>query len=346
MNNRSQISSQSGIDQQLLLEALNAFQTETNIEVVDPQVTRSSGIDARIQMMNQNRLMEFKIEVRATVNDLVISRLSQQFEAHPGNWLLITRYVPLQLAERLKDLKIQFIDTVGNAYIDGPRKLIFIAGKKPPRLLQSTGERSTLNRAGIHVVFALLCNQGLESKNYREIAHASNVALGTVAGVLKDLVRQGYLVALGGEVRRLVRKKELLDKWISAYAERLRHKNLIGRYTANRMDFWRESDLLQLDAQWGGEVAANKLTHYLRPEVVAIYARRPVLKLVLGLRLRKDEKGNVELFERFWRFDSDNVQGDLVPPLLVYADLLATSDARNIETAHMIYRDELKRHFE
>ncbi len=31
----------------------------------------------------------------------------------------------------------------------------------------------------------------------------------------------------------------------------------------------------------------------------------------------------------------------LAPPLLIYADLLATGDTRNIETARMIYEQEL-----
>jgi len=33
---------------------------------------------------------------------------------------------------------------------------------------------------------------------------------------------------------------------------------------------------------------------------------------------------------------------NLVPPPLVYADLLATADARNVETAKMIYDEYLK----
>jgi hypothetical protein len=36
---------------------------------------------------------------------------------------------------------------------------------------------------------------------------------------------------------------------------------------------------------------------------------------------------------------------DLVPPLLIYADLMATGDTRNIETARMIYEKELSKYF-
>jgi len=55
----------------------------------------------------------------------------------------------------------------------------------------------------------------------------------------------------------------------------------------------------------------------------------------------------VELRKRFWNFpaESDPGRGDLVPPLLVYADLLATGDARCIETAKMIYENHIARLF-
>jgi hypothetical protein len=51
----------------------------------------------------------------------------------------------------------------------------------------------------------------------------------------------------------------------------------------------------------------------------------------------------VEVRKRFWNFPGDPEHVDLVPPLLVYADLLATGDARCIETAKMIHDRYLAR---
>jgi hypothetical protein len=50
------------------------------------------------------------------------------------------------------------------------------------------------------------------------------------------------------------------------------------------------------------------------------------------------------LRERFWEFENNGQDKDLVPPLLVYADLLATTDTRNVETAKLIYDEYLKRY--
>jgi len=54
-----------------------------------------------------------------------------------------------------------------------------------------------------------------------------------------------------------------------------------------------------------------------------------------------DPDGDAEVLEAFWQFEFDWPHPELVPPLLIYADLLATGDARNLETARIIYEQEL-----
>jgi hypothetical protein len=158
---------------------------------------------------------------------------------------------------------------------------------------------------------------------------------------MKEIKNQGYL--LDKNSRRLIRKKELLDKWIAGYAEKLRPKKLIGRFTSMKPDFWQNAEIDQFDAQWGGEVAAYRLTRYLKPEILTIYTKKPVHDITVGLKLRQDNNGNIELRERFWNFQNPELDKTMVPPLLVYADLLGSGDSRNIETAGVIYHDYLER---
>lgn len=54
-------------------------------------------------------------------------------------------------------------------------------------------------------------------------------------------------------------------------------------------------------------------------------------------RLRKDQTGDVEILKKFWEPPEIWQHEDLVHPILIYADLLATGNERNIETAKMIY---------
>jgi hypothetical protein len=53
--------------------------------------------------------------------------------------------------------------------------------------------------------------------------------------------------------------------------------------------------------------------------------------------LLKDPQGDVEILDAFWNFAPPDEHRGIVPPLLVYADLLATGDDRCIEAARLIY---------
>lgn len=86
----------------------------------------------------------------------------------------------------------------------------------------------------------------------------------------------------------------------------------------------------------GGEIAAEKLTGYLKPTRVTLYVDGKPDKLILANRLRPDANGEIELLEAFWTTVEDRPHNDIAPPLLVYADLMATTDPRNIETAKLI----------
>jgi hypothetical protein len=102
-----------------------------------------------------------------------------------------------------------------------------------------------------------------------------------------------------------------------------------------------QADLLHQNAYWGGEPAAEKLTRYLKPAQFTIYAREPIAKLIAAGRMRADPTGNVEILDTFWNFDRDKEFPDVVPPILAYADLLATHDGRDVEAARLIYEQRI-----
>jgi hypothetical protein len=252
------------------------------------------------------------------------------------------------MADRMKEMDIQFIDAAGNAYLNEPPLFLFIKGNRPVDRHRTEHPTRAFQPAGLRVLFALLCNPGLEDAPFRQIADVANAALGTVGWVARDLKQMGYLIDMGKRGRRLAKKRDLLDRWAAAYPEQLRPKKFLGNYTAAENDWWENRELTNFGACWGGEVAAGKLTKYLKPQVVTIYTKDTPGRLVLAHRLRKDPDGNIEILKVFWNFDyrwpdPDWRHDDIVHPILVYADLLATGDARNIETAEIIYERELPR---
>ena len=66
---------------------------------------------------------------------------------------------------------------------------------------------------------------------------------------------------------------------------------------------------------------------------------------VARARLRPDERDDVEILEAFWPPSPiqtwEQHSPPLVHPLLIYADLIATGDDRNISIAEQIYDDHL-----
>ncbi len=102
-------------------------------------------------------------------------------------------------------------------------------------------------------------------------------------------------------------------------------------------------DLQSFKVRLGGEFAASVLTNYLKPQLATIYMKQPVSAFLLKNRIRKASDGNIEILEAFWGTEHNWPYLDLVHPILIYADLTASADVRNIETAGIIYEQELTR---
>ena len=75
------------------------------------------------------------------------------------------------------------------------------------------------------------------------------------------------------------------------------------------------------------------MTIYLHKEK----GRQNLTKLVAENRLRPDANGDIEILDAFWNFDDEQPTTQTVPPLLAYADLIATLDPRNLEAAKLIH---------
>jgi hypothetical protein len=336
-------------EHEILEKAIEAFQRETNARVDNKFFEPAKGNnkpDAELWIeLPGGENKKFLVEIKRTLTEVTATRLARDYADNLPNHIIVTNYVHRKMAKMLKDLGVQFIDTAGNIFLNNLPALIFIHGYPREDITYGiTYEEGMFGPAGLKVIFALLCKRNLWNANYREIRTAADVALGTVANIMKELTQRGYLIERTNKQKKLIRRKELLDKWTDAYVEKLRLKIILGRYKFTRPDYWQQADLTRLDAMWGGETAAYMMTRYLKPEITTIYADRPFKDLILDLKLRRDNDGNVEILERFWNFDTVEENQKIVPPILIYADLIAIGDTRNIETAQLIYDDYLKKH--
>ncbi len=293
----------------------------------------------------------YSVEVKKGLRPATLGATIHQMERCGQPALLVADHLTPVLADELKARGVPFIDAAGNAYLEQPGLFVWVSGRKP--LAKPVHE--TVGRAfqsnGLKVVFALLCNPDWINRPYRELATQAEVAHGTVGAVMADLQRAGFMAESKGKrgTRRLFNAKELLAQWVDAYARTLRPRTLFGSYYVQGIDGWKEWPLAEHGALWGGEPAGALMTDYLHPGELTIYADRvPTLLAAQHKFLKDSQPGHttvVEVRRRFWRFTGDARNTSVVPPILVYADLLATGDARCIETAKMIYQADGARFF-
>jgi hypothetical protein len=297
--------------------------------------------DRQIRMIIHGKAMDYYAEIKTAFTKAQKLLLLMRKEKLNYPLLLITKYVNTHMAEQLRQDGIEFIDTVGNAFINQPPIYIFVKGNRPLEVAAKARLKRAFKPAGLRMIYAFLCNPGLENKTYRKIAAATDVALGTVDWIMKELKELGFLLDMAKRGQRLIQKENLLQRWVTVYPEQLRPKLILGHYRGG-YGWWQQKKLDHLKAQWGGEVAAARLIQYLKPEIITIYTTTQQLnQLLTENRLKKDPTGNVEILERFWKTAEMWQYEDLVHPILIYADLLATGYQRNIDTAKMIYEQHI-----
>lgn len=341
-------------DEPTLLNAAADHLRARDLTVAIKELRRGEDVDAWFRVTKDAKHVDYAVAVKRQVTPqtlgAVVAQLKHWGELTKKPPLLVTTYVTQPVADRLIAAKQQFVDAAGNAYLDALGIFILITGRKPEKdaaIVEKPGGAFT--NAGLKTLFALICNPDLATGTYRQIAAAADVALGALPAVMTGLQQAGHLNVMGDK-RRLVATRRLLDEWALSYARKLRPKHLLRTLVTPAFGAWREWRLQADGAKWGGEPAAALLTKHLEPGVLTLYAEKTPARLVVAYQMTTAVPNNarnlVEIRRPFWGAALDNIRRpDLVPEALVYADLLATGDARCIEVAQMIYEEYLAGRF-
>jgi hypothetical protein len=290
-------------------------------------------------------------EVRKGLRNIHIPILEQTAAQKKQPLVVITDYLFPSLRETLRKAGVDYMDVTGNIYLKVKGQLIFVDGKQPGKKEKLTQVKNrAFTKTGLPLVFDILQDDEWLNKTHRELAGLYQMALGNVHNVFKNLQEGGYLLHTGNNRNRQYRflnKKKLLEEWIIAYAETLKPTLYVAgfRFLKNEdLDEWKKVNLKKGKTFWGGEPAGDLLTNYLKPAILTLYTTEEKNELVRNYRLVPDINGNIAVYNKFWHYDEDN-KNITAPPLLVYADLMNTGDARCMETAQRIYDGSLKDKF-
>ena len=341
MNKETTSRSADASRRQILIDALAALEEFAGIIVKRVQWETNgkndTTYDARI--IFKNEVPPHCVEIKSELTPARLGPVLAQLRTIPSPVLLVARYINPRLALRLKEAGIHFIDTAGNVSIQSsiPFMRIWIEGKKIPIGGIKTRTMKAFRSSGLRVIFPLLCLPNAINETYRFIAKYSGTALGTVAQTMNDLKKLGFISET--KSKRVIKSRDkLLNAWVDGYARELRPTLNPRRYQISAENKWKNIDLSEYEMWLGGETAAALLTKYIRPEIVTLYGTERFPILAGRIHATKAEHGNLEVLEKFWFFEMkhDRQNRRIVPPLLVYADLIASADGRNLETAALI----------
>ncbi|CAN5860942.1 type IV toxin-antitoxin system AbiEi family antitoxin [soil metagenome] len=305
---------------------------------------KDTGIDGKLYLKLDKGGEKFYVEVKSELRNHQLPQIWKQAEKWKPLMVVATQIFP-QLKEELRRQGIAYLDGAGNIFLRTPAQFVWVEGHKLPERKEQPASR-IFGKAGLKVMFLFLQHAEFVNATYREIAAAAGVSLGSLNPIFKGLQEEGYLLSLDGKRYILDQKKELFEKWVTAYGQVLKPSLYVGNFRfLKKEDFqnWGKIRLKDQDTQWGGEPAGAILTNYLQPEMLTLYTTESKQDLIRNYRLIPDQSGPVKAYQKFWA----NPEGDqdLVPPLLVYADLMGTGDRRCIETAQKIYDTKLRNNF-
>ena len=260
--------------------------------------------------------------------------------------LLIADHVTAGAGTFLREEGISYLDAAGNCFLQSGSLFIFVQGKTSGNRSRSSQPIRAFNAAGLKLIFALLVREDFADWTYRELANLVDISRGTVGYVMQDLQKLGF-VEKRGKTRTLRKKNDLMDRWATGYTERLRSKLSRGRFrflNDDKRHEWEKTFPNSHATMWGGEPGADLLTGNFRPELLTLYTREDTSTVCQELEAAPDPEGSIEILDMFWDPVPLDTQDDVaggpmkhVPPLLIYADLVASADSRARRVAKTIW---------
>ena len=271
---------------------------------------------------------------------MTLSALARQSPSAPHPRLIVGDRISRRSAAAYRGAGIQFVDALGNAFIRFGSVLVDVQGRTEPIEQSVTG--STRSRTShqptnlfspgrAQVILALLAWPELVGGRVREIANAAGLSVGQTHDALGRLEQAGFLIATS---KTLTRAGELLDYWTAAYPAGLGRRLEIAQYHGDPSKPVRSERPFYLS----GESADG--VDIARPTTLTVYLDGPDLKLAILNRWSRnpDRRSNVFVRRKFWTSPRPHEE-DPAPTAqnarwpLVYADLVATGDARLGEVA-------------
>lgn len=314
----------------MLTTRLEEFGVHVDVRPRPQGVDDVSDVDLVLSRGDTQQTFALELKGHATRSDLIHNRRSGT-ESLP--LLVGAASVSPRSADAFRRSGVQYIDVAGNASIHFGDLFIDVRGRRSEGAAfeRTRGRGGNLfSPARAQIVFALLQWSRLWKKPQRELADAAGVSVGQVNNALEMFRESGF--GPGGYRS----DSELLDLWVASFPSGLGKKLVLATYRGSIEDFRKvdaEDPVFVGGAALSGELAVEDL---LRPAALTIYVTELDPMLPVKNRWRSDGEANITVRRKFWRtppHETHDYDGPLTglrnaPAVLVYADLMASDDAR------------------
>ena len=300
------------------------------------------GIDAILDVNGKEIRIEEKNEVRPEHIYSLQNWIKKLGEGK--NVLIVAQYITPRAKNLLKKAGINYLDKAGNIYLSIDNIYIHIE-RRPNSPPSEKRKNRAFTKAGGCVIFQFLVDPDAVNLRYREIAQRAGVSLGTIPKVIEGLKEEGFVVQMDKHNLKLTKYQELLKRWVPILKDRILPGYELLRCQPSKLSLLEFANTVELKhgTKWGGEQGAQLLTRYLRPEQLSIFTELQKNSLVREYRLKPLEEGPIQVYRKFWHYP--NTEEQHVHPVLIYGQLMASGKTRNIETAQMIFDEQIRKLF-
>ncbi|SEB06755.1 hypothetical protein SAMN05443667_11938 [Flavobacterium gillisiae] len=330
--------------QEIIHNALNNILTTANIKGTWKDMDDKNQIDGQLQLKIENQTIDLFAEIRTEIRTIHLQKIQDQAKEYNPFIIMAQRIFP-KIKEELRNRNIAYLEANGNIFLKEKGVFVWIDTNKLVEIKNRTTNRA-FTKTGLKVLYQFLINEQWINYTYRQIAEQTNTGIGNLNNIFTGLKQEGYLLQINKQQYKIENKKKLLETWIMEYEKRLKPTLTIGTFRFLKEDDfynWKNLKLQKGKTCWGGEPAGDIFTNYLRPEELTIYTTETRGDLMKNYRLVPDINGNILILKKFWEYDEIN--DNVVHPLLAYADLINKGDRRCTETTQKIYDEYLQDKF-
>ncbi len=292
-------------------------------------------LSIQLTLPDGRNLASFNLVVLSKIVPAQIPVLQLQHERNP-ELMFWAAYISTKARAMLQAEQIPYADTAGNLFLVKDTLYISIDKGTSDRQQLTTGNRA-FSPAGLKVVWQFLLNPELLQASYRTIGAKAGVTIDTVSKVIKGLLAEQYILRADTKKYNWNRLADLKTEWVTQFNRVLRPK-----LQQKRFQWLEQPPLEKVDLPagtlWSGATAANEKGSQLITDQWIVYSNAPFTPLMKSLKLVPDPQGLVTVYERFW--DSEDEATQLVPDLLLYADLINQGTPRYLEAAQNILKNE------